>query len=250
MNNRRWLACLGLLACGALTAILSAPVVGEEPKGDADKQKAAKEASEAVAHLALVQDLTARGRKEKSPLALLAAAEVLGKIEVPFQELKEKPEVSGKAGPTGEVPPLLDRREEFDLLVADARSMAKRLVKDGTLTPAAGEAVGALADSIAFKGVRGAVGGVKRKNGWLAPGQTHTWRVDFDGRSLARVFAFSEGRSPVQVTVSNTREQVRGEDTGWNPAVGWMPEDRAGGVFLIRITNVGDYGTPYRLVSN
>ncbi len=155
MNHRRWLACRGLLAGGALTAVLPAPVVGEEPKGDTDKQKEAKEASEAVARLALVRDQGARGRKEKSLLALLAAAEILGKIEVPFQKLKEKPEVSGKTGPAGEVPPLLDRREEFDVLVADARSMAKRPVKDGTLTPAAAEAVGALADTIAFKGARG-----------------------------------------------------------------------------------------------
>jgi hypothetical protein len=250
MTNRRWLACLGVLACGLLAAALSAPAVGEEPRGDADKEKEAKESSEAAARFALAQELAARGRKEKSPLALLTAAEILGKIEVPMSEVKGKPEVSGKEGPAGEVPALMDRKEEFDLLVADAKSMAKKLVKDGALTAAAGEAVGALADNVEFKKARGAIGGIKRKNGWLAPGQTHTWRVDFDGWSMARVFAFSEGRSPVQVTVSNTREQVRGEDTGWNPSVNWMPGDRAGGVFLIRITNVGDYGTPYRMVTN
>jgi hypothetical protein len=230
-----------------MLAVLAA---GEKAAGETPKEKEAAEASNAAAQIALAQDLADRGRKAHSPLALLTAAEILGKIDVPIKELKDKPEVSGKAGADGEAPALLDRVDEAKLLVEDAKSMANRLVKDGAMTPEAAAAVKALAKDVVIKESRAAIGGVKRKNGWLAPGQSHTYRIDFDGWSMARVFAFSEGRSPLQLTVTNTNERVRGEDTGWNPSASWMPGERSGGVFIIRVTNVGDHGTPYRLVTN
>jgi hypothetical protein len=244
MNIRRWLACLGLVAGG----LLASSAVGEDKPKDDAREKSAK-VSAAAAQVALAQDLAARGR-DHSPLALLAAAEILGKIDVPVHELKASPEVSGKEGKAEEVKPLLPPDEEARDLVKEATRLAEEQVKKGDLAPAAAAAIQALAKEIVIEKGRGAIGGVKRKNGSLAPGQTHTYRIDFDGRSLSRVFAFSEGRSPVQLTVTNTEGRVRGEDTGWNPSVSWMPGSRGGGVFVIRVTNVGDYGTPYRLVTN
>ncbi len=254
MNTRRWLACLGLLACGVLAAGLAPRSVGEEPsKAEADKKEEAAKVSDAAAQIALAQDLMIRGRNPKapSPLALLAAAEILAKIRVPVGELKGKPEITGEAkGQEEEAAPLLSREEEVQVLVKDAVSKAKQLAKEGSLSEAGLKAVEALAGEIVVAKTRGAIGGVKRKNGWLAPGQSATYRIDFDGWSLSRVFAFSEGRSPLQLTVTNLRGAVRGEDSGWNPSASWMPADRAGGVFVIRVTNLGAYGTPYRLVTN
>jgi hypothetical protein len=254
MNTRRWLACPGLLACGVLLSSLAPRSAGEElSAADAARKEEATKVSDAAAQIALAQDLIHRGRNPKapSPLALLAAAEILGQIRVPVGELKGKPEITGEAPGKEEAPrPLLPPAEEAQNLVEEAKLLAEELVKKGDLKPAAGAAVQALAKEVIIEKSRGAIGGVKRKNGWLAPGQTATYRIDFNGLSLSRVFVFSEGRSPLQLTVSNTREQVRGEDTGWNPSASWMPGDRAGGVFLIRVTNVGDYGTPFRLVTN
>jgi hypothetical protein len=242
MRTRPWLACVVLAASLAAAG-------GEKSRKDAAREKEAEKASAAVARIALAQDLAAQGRKN-SPLVLLAAAEILGQIDVPVRELAAQPEVSGKGGKEEEVAPLLKPDEEARLLVTEARDLANRLLKKGELTQAAATAVQALAREVVIKAPRGATGGVKRKNGWLAPGQTHTYRIAFDGWALARVFAASEGRSPLEVTVLDTAAKVRGEDAGWHPSATWKPSERTGGLFLIRITNVGDFGTPYRLLTN
>jgi hypothetical protein len=251
MRTCRWLACL-TLACGIVAASLAPRAASEEPKAKTEQEKQAEARSEAAGQLALAQTLAARGRKNHSPLELITAAEVLRRLSEPVQDLRVEPKVEGKAGSgEGKAEPLMSTEEEANLLLADAASMATKQVREGKLSEAGAAAIESLAKEVkGIKSTRGAIGGPKRRSGFLYPGQAHTYRIDFDGWSMSRVFVSSEGRSPVRVTVTNLDGLMRGEDGGWNPAVAWMPGRRAGGVFVIRVENIGDHGTPYRLVTN
>jgi hypothetical protein len=245
------LACLALVG-GLLAAALGSRAASDEPKARSPEEKQAQERSEVAAQLALAQTLAARGRRTHSPLELLTAAEMLRRLGAPVQSLNVEPKVGGKPGEgQAKAEPLMSPAEEADILLADARSMAAKLAKEGKLSEAGASAIEALARDVQkIERTRGAIGGPKRRGGFLYPGQSHTFDIDFDGWSMARVFVTSEGRSPLRVTVTNLNGLMRGEDGGWNPSVSWMPGRRPGGVFVIRVENIGDYGTAYRLVTN
>jgi hypothetical protein len=252
MKIHRYLAFLGLAAgIGLLGAGRGS---SEEPKTEADKK--AKARGDVVAQLALAHELMTRGQKAKSPLDLLTAAEILRQLNKTTKiiEAKDKPEVEGKGGVAEEVPPLT-LEQESELLLKEARDLAARQARDNKISAAGAAAIDALAREVerikpSDEGKRAAVDGPQRRNGFLHPGQSHTYRIDFGGGAIARVFVSSEGRSPLRVTVRNTDNAVRGEDEGWNPSASWWPERRGGGVFIIRVQNVGDFGTSYRLVTN
>jgi hypothetical protein len=251
MSTCRRLACLALVG-GLLGAAVASRAVSDEPRAKTEKEKDADHRGEAAAQLALAQTLAAHGRRTHSPLELVTAAEILRHLGAPVQELKIEPKVEGKAGEgPAKAEPLMSPTEEADILLADAKSMAVKQAKEGKLSEAGAAAIEALARDVQkIEKTRGAFGGPKRRSGFLYPGQTHTFNIDFDGWSMGRVFVNSEGRSPLRVTVTNLDGFMRGEDGGWNPSVAWMPPRQRGGVFVIRVQNIGDYGTPYRLVTN
>jgi hypothetical protein len=251
MNRNRWWM-TATLACGLLAVALVPGAQSDEPRNEGPREKAAQARSEAVSQLALAQALATRGRQTKSPLELLTAAEILRRLGVPVEELKVEPKVEGKAGDTeARVEPPLSLAEEADVLLEDARSLASRQLKEGKLSEASAAAIESLAREIkSLKTTRGALGGPRRRAGFLHPGQSHTFTIEYNGYSMARVFVHSEGRSPLRVVVHNADGAVRAEDSGWNPSVGWMPARRPAVPFVIRVENIGNVGTPYRLVTN
>jgi hypothetical protein len=252
MKTRRWLAFLSVAAC----ACLALRATAEDTRKEDPKETSAKATAEAVRQLGLAQELATRGREHKSPLDLLAAAEIFHTYkDVEYADLKKEPKVEGKAGEgEAKVDEALSNADQAANLLRDATALAAKLAREGTLTEKDAAAIDALAKCIAnaktAPRTRGAIGGPKRKSNFLYPGQTHTYRIDYDGWSMARVFVSSEGRSPLRVWVTNLDDLERGEDAGWSPSVSWMPGRRVGGVFVIRVQNIGDYGTPYRLVTN
>jgi hypothetical protein len=245
MKTRRWLALLSVAACACLVLRAGA----EEPKKEDPKEAKSRAVSEAVRQLALAHELAARGREHQSPLDLLTAAEIFRSTK--WQTLDKEPTVEGKPGEgKAEQASELTTEDEAQNLLRDATKMAEKLVRADKMKAEEASAIDALAKEIARKSYRGAIDGPKRRGGFLYPGQTHTFRIDYDGWSMARVFVSSEGRSPLRVWVTNLDGVERAEDAGWNPSVSWMPGRRVGGLFIIRVQNIGDYGTPYRLITN
>ncbi len=244
MQFRRCLPVLGLLA-----AVLS-PAAGADRKEDAR----AKDRADAVLSLALAHDLEGQGRKSKSPLALIAAAEILHKIKLPPEDLNVEPKVEVKEGkpvPEGKVPPPPSLKEQEQLLLADARSLIDRLVRTNEVRTAEAEALRTMAARVEkMKVERGAVGGPKQRNGFLRPGYTHAYRLDFEGEVTALVRVFGNEKTSLQVTVTDETGKVCGVDAGYNPGGTWLPELAGVHAFTIRVTNSGTTGTPYRLVTN
>jgi hypothetical protein len=253
MNVLHRLRCLP--ACACLAAVLATPAASRQaPASDSQKEAAARACTEAVEQIGLAHDLAAQARRNRSPLGLVAAAKILRDVEVPVGPLKVEPKVEVKEGepmPEEKVAPPLSPREESDVLLADAGDLAARQARDGTLSRAEADAVMTLIRQVeASEQRRGATGGPRQKAGYLNPGHTHSYRIGFDGWDYALVRVFSEGRSPVEVTVISPDGQVRGADAGRSPSARWLPARKVGGEFILRVTNVGEFGTPYRLITN
>jgi hypothetical protein len=237
-----------MLLGGCLLAALPSPAA--EGREDAKS----RDRADAVLSLALAHDLEVQGRKAKSPLALITAAEIIHKIKLPMEDLNVEPKVEVKEGrPVAEekAPPPPTLREQEQLLLADARSLIDKLVKGNELNKAEADALRTMAARVEkMKVERGAVGGPKQRNGVLRPGYTHAYRLDFEGKVTAYVRIFGNEKTSLQVTVTDETGKVCGVDAGYNPGGTWVPELAGIHAFTIRVTNSGTAGTPYRLVTN
>jgi hypothetical protein len=263
MRIQRWLTGLGGVACCSVVALTVSAVSGEEEKRVLTRaEQEAKARGEAnarvIRQLTLANDLAEEGRKIKSPLCLISAAEVLRKITDEPRTVKAEPRVEGAKPPAGsdekaEEP--LSAWEQSDLLLADARSMADRQARDGTLTRAEADAVKTLARQVEGPKrrpitTRAARGGPQQRTGFLAPRTTHAYRIEFDGLTTEYVRVFGNGKTTLQLSVTNSRGVLRGVDSGANPGGTWVPGGPGGDVYTIRITNTGEVGTPYRMITN
>jgi hypothetical protein len=262
MLSRR-LSGVALLACGCLVAALAGPAASqdaarEKPLTAAEREaKARSEANaEVVAQITLAHDLADQGRKARSPLALVSAAEILRKLKEKPAAARDKPVVEVKDG--GPAPKeddkgeeALDPEAESVVLLQDARDLADRLVKDGTLTRAEAAAVKTLADKVARikVGYRGASGGPQQRSGFLNPGVTHTYRINFNGLSPEYVRVFGTDKTVLQVSIHNSRGVLRGIDTGHNPGGTFYGSDGPD-LYTIRISNIGNASSPYRMITN
>ncbi len=250
MSIRRCLPPLGLLgAC--LLAGLSAAAAGKEgTKGDTRT----RDRADAVVSLTLAHDLEEQGRRTQSPLALVTAAEILHKIKLPLEDLKEEPKVEvkeGKAPEEEKVEPPPSLKEQEAVLLADARSLIERLLKKGELTGTEADALRTMVTRVEkMKLERGAVGGPKQRNGMLNPGSTHAYRLLFQGQVTAYVRVFGNEKTSLQVTVTDAEGKVCGVDSGYNPGGTWVPPLAGERPFTIRVTNNGTEKVAYRLVTN
>ncbi len=243
------LSLAALLSGLVLLGALGRPAAGgEEPKDD----PTAKARADAVQAMALAADMEERGRKAQSPLALIAAAEILRGIKAPLEDLKVQPKTEapdGKAPEKAEAPPTL--KEQEALLLGDARSMIDKLARKGTLSQADADALRALATRVEkMKVERGAAGGPKQGNTFIRPGQSCEWTLEFAGGGRdGCVRVFGNG-VPVEVTVSDREGHVRGSDSGMRPGCNWTVFNPGTHLFRIRVTNVGGKGTSVRMVTN
>jgi len=256
MKYRRCLPGLALLAGFCLLAVGVSPKAsrGDDRKVTRAEQEARARAETnagVVLQLSLAHDLAEQGRRTKSPLALVTAAQLLRTLKSLPETVKDKPKVEGDAGakaPEDEI--LLSPREESDLLLKDARSLAEKQVKDGALTEKEAAAIETLARQVEKSAAtRGARGGPQQRTGFVHPGQTHVYTIDFNGLTPEYVRVFGNGKALLRVQVRNRRGVLSGEETAYNPGGTWY-SGPGGGVYSIHITNVGEAGTSYRMITN
>lgn len=242
----------------AMFPVLLGPAVArDEPRRAGASDKGSREKAEKnaliIQQLTLAHDLAEQGRKAKSPLALLSAADIYRKISDNPTPVKDEPKVEVEKGIEEKKPEEVEKpltpAEESDLLLADAKKMIKNLLKAKDITAEEAQALRTLADAIGAKGSRGAVGGPQERSGFLHPGHTHLYNIKFNGLTNEYARVFGNGRTMLRLTVHNPGGVLRGIDTGMNPGGNWVSE-RGGNVFTIRITNLGSTGTGYRLVTN
>jgi hypothetical protein len=225
----------------------------DSPKED----KANAEASAAtVQQLALAHELAKQGRRAKSPLALLTAAQILRSLKMAPQTVDDKPQVEGDTGSAAtrneaEIEKPLSPMEESQLLLQDARTLAGRQLKDHTLSRDQLDAIETLARQVESTKIsfRGARGGPQQRCGFLHPGQTNVYRIDFNGLTPEYVRVFGNGRTMLSIAVLTPGGALRGEETAYHPGGTWYSRP-GGNTFTIRIRNVGNQGTSYRLITN
>jgi hypothetical protein len=241
----------------ALLAVVLAPARAEDRKLTRAEQEAkarAEDNAQVVVQLGLAHDLAEQGRRMKSPLALVAAAQLLRTIKTLPLPVKDRAKVEYEPGATpakeeeAEAP--LSPAEEAELLLQDARVLADRQAKAHALTQQEHAAIETLIKQVKNAAqTRGARGGPQQRTGWLGPGQTHAWAIDFNGLTPEYVRVFGNGRTLLRLTVRNNRDVLKGEETAYNPGGTWY-SGPGGGVFTVRVTNVGNVGTSYRMISN
>ncbi len=250
------------LAVLGLMAALAPAVVGEEEarrvltRAEKEAQARSEANAQVIVQLTLANDLAEQGRKSKSPLALIAAAEILRKLKDEPRTVKDEPRVEGTKSPAGQekAEEPFSAADQSVLLLADARTMADKLVREGAMTRQEGAAVQTLARQVEGikiqPGSRGARGGPQQRIGFLAPRATVAYRIDFDGLGTEYVRVFSNGRTTLRLSVTNSRGVLRSADSGANPGGTWVPSGPGGEVYTIRITNTGSAGTSYRMITN
>jgi hypothetical protein len=219
-----------------------------------EAQVRAETRGEAVRQLGLAHELEEYGRETRSPMALIAAARVLRRVSLYPSDLPAEPRVEGVDGrpATGvRVEPPLSTGEAVAVLLADARHLIGRQVRDGSLARGEAEALGQLARQVeTMKMDRGAIGGPKQRAGYLHPGEAHCYRICVVGWGPARVRVLGPARAALELTVSSDHGRLRGATAGPNPGVEWWPHLPGLEVVTVRLANPGPAGAAYRLLVN
>jgi len=206
----------------------------EQPaKADAGKgtnqseEKAAKVSPEAqaVADLNMAAALAEYGKREKNPMALLVAAQIMKNTPVTEEkrtktEEGEAKEVSGKKAGAADTP---------DSLLTEAKKLAEGKEDILALIDKEGK----------IAAQRGASGGAKRYCDRVNPGRSDYYTVTFRGGEDAEIAVIGDGDCDLDLYVYDENGNFIGSDTdgtdrcyvNWSPA--WT------GPFRIKVENAG-----------
>lgn len=192
--------------------------------------------AQSVADLALAHSLIQYGRKNKSPEALLTAAQIIAKT--PAEELKEKGKKEGKGD---DKTPGQRADNSPKALVAEAKAMSKAAH------------VASLADAtskLIEETPRGAVGGAKAGSETLAPGFNCTHTATFRGNEVAEVAVVGNGESRLDMYVyDEDGNLIRScEGAGDRCLARWVPKWT--GIFRVKVVNRGPGVNHYGIASN
>jgi hypothetical protein len=246
MSTYRRSACALLLAglCLALPGLASS----QEKKGtnttppDGPKGKVTP-AAKGASDLFVAQSLVQYGRKSGSPMALITAAQMLGKISPTAMKAKPKHE-EGKGGSADKDVKVTEADTDPRALLAEAVRMAKG--KDGAdAITAAAKAVGReLEDS------RGALGGPKRQIEVVRGNTTDVYSVSFVGGQTAVIAVVGDGSTDLDLYVYDEYNNLIRSDTGPTDRclVSWTPKWT--GPFTIKIVNRGTIPNKYSIGTN
>jgi hypothetical protein len=247
MSTYRRTVCALLLAglCLALPGLASSQE--SEKKGtnttppDGPKGKVTPSAKGA-SDLFVAQSLVQYGRKNGSPMALITAAQMFGKISP--GALKEKPTRGAAKGTSDKDPKVTEADTDARALLAEAVRMAKG--KEGAdAIMAAAKAVGReLEDS------RGATGGPKRAVDVVKARDTDSYTVSFNAGETAVVTLVGDGSTDLDLYVYDEHNNLIRSDTGPTDRamVSWVP--RWTGLFKIQVVNRGFIANKYVLITN
>ncbi len=231
---------LRLIAYTALACVSSYAMA--EAEGDQSGS------ADAVANVALANQLAAYGKANKDPIALISAARILKGSGIQDTARAKNSEVS-------------DPKKEAKAHVAAAPTAAKPksnadAVKDfldqaRTFANGTPEIV-ALADMTGkMLGTRGAFGGPKRTVDTVLSGHRDVYRIAFRGHESAAIALRTDDSSDVSIAVydGDGDRICSGEvQTGHVALCKWRP--RTASTYTISITNNGDEDSDYALVTN
>jgi hypothetical protein len=207
---------------------------------DAEQKAQKNPSAEAVAALGMAHQLAQFGRQHKSPLALLAAAEVIASIPTGKLDAKPKSQADGKAEGAQKK---ADRPEETAVsLVAEARKLG-----------GSDEQVQALAAKVSEKLAeksRGAVGGPKRAVTSVQALTTDVYNIPFRGGEVAAIVVSGDGDTDLDLYVYDENGNLIAGDDSYSDDCGvrWIPKWT--GPFTIHVRNRGRVYNNYILLTN
>jgi hypothetical protein len=251
MTTWRRLACVGLVACLGLTLGLMTSRADQKDKEgdkkgtnyDQDSGKAKiTAAAESIANRALANQLVGFGRKNKSPEALITAAEVLGKLPA-SEEGTEKPKTEKNPGTDKEAPPAKEGKKtklEPLALLDEAKKMSE-----------GDPHVVAIADRVAKtleEKPRGVIPAPVHVSGAVAPGYHDTWTFNYRGGEIGRVNITGDGNANLALDIYDENNNYIIGFTGPSPYAWWTP--KWSGPFTIKVTNTGGGTVYYDLYTN
>ena len=247
-----------LVASIAVAAVPIAASAAEADKPKEEKPKlntgSAEAGTEAVTSAALAAQLALEGERRKSPLLLLAAAELLGDL----RESRQRPEVERASEPAAEAPasataPKKPIELSVPALVARARAHA------GT-----DEKLSDIVDQFSSRGLSYQQGASKPSvdvqgrafkvidQGVIGAGETITLsNVIFDASDPAAIIVSGDGDGDVDLWVyDGDSGGLIGDDcdTTSQCIVTWRPLYR--GPFTVKMTNVGSIAERYVVLAN
>lgn len=262
-NRRNWMVCGAALALVPLLGSLpngSGLLSAGEKKSAANQTKGTKKsgASRAVSQAALAARLALRGEKARSPILMLAAAELLAGL----REGKGQSTPTASTTPDGKKPTagksdkkaseltiadLVDKAREYARgdkeLSALIEKRAERLSSRGLVF-----SQGAGKTSIRIKGSTFKI----IRSGLIRPGYRLTLtNVRFEGRKPARVLVVGDGDGDLDLYVYDGNNGIlirKNTDRSSTCVVSWTP--RYTGPFKVVVRNVGRVTEKYYVLAN
>jgi hypothetical protein len=208
---------------------------------DAEKMKEKDPSADAVAQLGMAHQLAQYGRQNKSPLALLAAAEVIS--STPTTKLDQKPKSEADSKPEGAAPKKKDRAEvTAEALVAEAKQLAG---EDSQILALAAK----VSDQI-DEAPRGRVGGPSRTVTSVNALTTDVFTIPFRGGEVASIFVSGDGDTDLDLYVydENGNQIASDDDYSDDCIVRFIPKWT--GAFRVRVRNRGLVYNRYVLLTN
>lgn len=190
-----------------------------------------------VEALVLARSMARHGRVARSPLTLLAAAEILI-----VHRVRDLAPAGSSVRERLAAPRRGSGQESPERLLTDARRLA-----------GGNRDVLALASALEqrHRSNKGATGGGPRQAyGHLAPGASQALNVDFDAQDDAIVYVGGDGNGPLDLTILDTRGDRIAHDAGTadESVVRWRPTRKMS--FRVQIRNRGARETSYVLLTN
>ena len=228
-----------------VVTVLQFPMLAAEEK-DIPAPKGSSSSPSAVALAGQALRLAAYARENESPVAMLAAIEMLGRIRFHSgeQRLGQKT-TEGKAQAPATKGTAAPPTTDLDSLAAEAKAWAKAdPILIAFIERKLAEA------KKARGGTLGADGGPIEQLDCVLGGQTDTWTIRFNANQRAEVAVSGDGRTDLDLVVEDEQGTVvfSDLDRGDQCQAGWMPKKT--GIFRIRIANIEAAPNAYRLVVN
>ncbi len=230
---------LTLLGGVAMAQTATAPATTAQTGSNVSSDKGAKPSPQArgVEQAALAASLVSYGRQERSPAALMLAAQMyrdVGGVEAARAKTSE-----GAAAPAAGGTKQDRAAPTPAALFTEAKTLA-----------GADRALVAQIDRIAMQQSKGAVAGPQRHRDRVLARDTDTYSIAFRGGEPARVAALGDGDTDLDLFVydQNGNLVCSDDDSTDQTVCGWTPA--WSGNFRVRIRNLGGVYNAYTLMTN
>lgn len=192
----------------------------------------------------LARRLAQYGRATRSPLPLLAAAQIL--LDNPARPLEEGTSFADPADTVAAYTTGPGRDLDPARILAEARLLAAG--NDALLTVV--QQLERRAEAQARGQVRGVVAGPRLRYGRLAPGARRSYGIRFSGAQNAVVYVSGDGEVPLELAVFDPRgdQVVVDRGTRDKSVVEWRPTRTMR--FTVQVSNRGAQSTWYVLLTN